>query len=359
MSRDLHPAVHILCFEEAGDCTLERVAREARPGDAVAVYGPAAFVERLRGFGLKDGVLVAHSNRVAGSWWMAHGARALEDELRAALETAPRAEHARSPDAPPRRIAYGPRAQWLSARDARGQFNARPPFPLPDAVAAEAAPLACMPAALPLFMAATAGGPTAGTAGGAPDAAAWPEGRRARIRRELGLAPHECAVLLAGDPSEWIDLHFATRALAMARVGGAPLRMVASPRSARVGQMSAFLASAAQSRPIVVDERADRPWELLPALEASIHDQDGVATLPLHCKGWRELAEGERSFAAQPMSPLPALWSLACGRPAFVHESIGLGAHAAHPLVHRFGDDVAQLARGLHALASSASAASR
>jgi len=358
MSCASHPAVHILCFEEAGDCTLERVAREARPGDAVAVFGPAAFVERLRGFGLKDGVVVAHSNRVAGSWWMAHGARALEDELRAALETPPGAEHRRNPDAPLRRIAYGPRAQWLSARDARGQFNARPPFPLPDPVEAEAAPLACVPAALPMLGAAT-GAPAAATSGATPDAIAWPEGRRARIRRELGILPHECAVLVAGDPSEWIDLHFATRALAMARVGGAPLRMVVSPRSARVAQMSAFLASASQSRPIVVDERADRPWELLPALEASIHDQDGVATLPLHCKGWRELAEGERSFAAQPMSPLPALWSLACARPAFVHGSIELGAHAAHPLVHRFGDDVAQLARGLHALASSASAASR
>lgn len=358
MSCASHPAVHILCFEEAGDCTLERVAREARPGDAVAVYGPAAFVERLRGFGLKDGVVVAHSNRVAGSWWMAHGARALEDELRAALETALGADRTRNPDAPLRRIAYGPRAQWLSARDARGPFNARPPFPLPDPVEAEAAPLACVPAALPMLVAAT-GAPAAAASGATPDAIAWPEGRRARMRRELGILPHECAVLVAGDPSEWIDLHFATRALAMARVGGAPLRMVVSPRSARVAQMSAFLASASQSRPIVVDERADRPWELRPALEASIHDQDGVATLPLHCKGWRELAEGERSFAAQPMSPLPALWSLACGRPAFVHESIELGVHAAHPLVHRFGDDVAQLARGLHALASSASAASR
>jgi len=148
MSCDSHPAVHILCFEEAGDCTLERVAREARPGDAVAVFGPAAFVERLRGFGLKDGVVVAHSNRVAGSWWMAHGARALEDELRAALETAPGAEHRRSPDAPLGRIAYGPRAQWLSARDARGQFNARPPFPLPDPVEAEAATEVADPAAV-------------------------------------------------------------------------------------------------------------------------------------------------------------------------------------------------------------------
>ena len=344
------PTAHILCFEEVGDCTLERVAREAVPGDAVEMHGPADFVRRLHRFGLRDGVAVSQRNRVAGSWWLAPalGTSAIEG-------TAPA-----SPDGVDAghgfRVAYGPRAQWLTARAAQQGFAARPPFPLPDPQEAEAAPIASVPAELP------------------PDAAAgWPEGRRARIRRELGLMPHECAVLVAGDPSEWIDLHFAARAFAMARVGGAPLRMVVSPRSARIAQMAEFLARAAHAKPIVADERADRPWELLPALDASVHDQDGVATLPLHCRGWRAISEGERALAAQPMSPLPALWSLACGKPAFVHRAIDLGAHAAHPQVHRFGDDVAQLARGLHAvasglhavasglhaLASSASAASR
>jgi hypothetical protein len=44
---------------------------------------------------------------------------------------------------------------------------------------------------------------------------------------------------------------------------------------------------------------------------------------------------------------LPALWALSCGVPVFVHESIDLGARAAHPLVKRFGRDVAALARML------------
>jgi hypothetical protein len=75
-----------------------------------------------------------------------------------------------------------------------------------------------------------------------------------------------------------------------------------------------------------------------------------------------------RSFAEaivpQRMSPLPALWALACATPVVLHESIELGAHRAHPLVTLFGADVAVLARSIHAIAvapraTSASAASR
>ena len=106
--------------------------------------------------------------------------------------------------------------------------------------------------------------------------------------------------------------------------------------------------------------RASRPDQAMRAAKAACTRSNSAVMPAPACRGaW--------------MSPLPALWSLACGKPAFVHRAIDLGAHAAHPQVHRFGDDVAQLARGLHAvasglhavasglhaLASSASAASR
>jgi hypothetical protein len=94
-----------------------------------------------------------------------------------------------------------------------------------------------------------------------------------------------------------------------------------------------------------------------------------LASIPTACAGWRghgaSLVEQD-ALSPERMSPLPALWALACGKPALVHESIDLGAHASHPLVTRFASDVAQLAREIHARASctharasSASAASR
>ena len=59
---------HGVCFEESGDCTLERIAREARKGDAVLVFGPTAWDETLREFGLATGVAVDRRARVAGVW---------------------------------------------------------------------------------------------------------------------------------------------------------------------------------------------------------------------------------------------------------------------------------------------------
>ena len=177
-----------------------------------------------------------------------------------------------------------------------------------------------------------------------PPAPHWPETRRARIRHELGIAARERAVLVAGEPSEWIDLSFIARAVGMSIVGGAPLRLVVSPRVPRVAEINGFLTKATGLAPLVVDARADRPWEILPALDAAIIDRDGAVERPVECAGWRS---GEWQRLAWSASPLPALWALSCGVPVFVHESIDLGARAAHPLVKRFGRDVAALARML------------
>jgi hypothetical protein len=193
-----------------------------------------------------------------------------------------------------------------------------------------------------------------------------------RVRAELGMTRDECAVLVAGEPSEWLDLSFAMGAIAMARVAGRRLRPVVSPRVPRITLAARWLEGAAPAigirgtrDPIAVDTRADRPWQLLPAMDALVLDRDGMASLPIACAGWR----APRACAGlDRMSSLPALWALACGVPVFAHASIDLGRHATHPEVVRFGADVAQLARELHARvahdsdhtrASSASAASR
>ena len=296
MSGGRAPALHVVNFEESADCTLERIARESHHGDVVLVLGPEAFAARLRSFGLAPGVGIRIVGRSAGRF------RKL----------------------PVVGIGSGALAHGLRARSAVD----------------ESMKLAGVPESLP---------PTS----------PWTSEHRARVRRALGLAAHEFALAIAGEPSDWIDPSFTIRAASMARVAGVPIRLLASPRTPRIAKLGGFFEQAALGQPIIVDERIDRPWEIFPALDAIVADQDGAATMPPECMGWRRLRDGERAIPAQPMSPLPALWALACGIPVFVHASIDLGAHAEHALVHRFIDDVAQLAREIQAFASSASAASR
>jgi hypothetical protein len=289
----------VVCFEEAGDCTLERIAREALPGDSVLALGPEQWALRLRELGLHGEIAITSIGRVGGGY----------PRARSSIERASAVAH--------------------------GRFAA--------VIAGTGGP--SVPAEL-------------------PTAPSWPDGRRARIRRELGLAAYERGVLVTCEPGEWVELGFVLRAIAMARVAGSALRPVVSPKAPRRGVLEACLAGAASSSSasssplVIVDGRCDRPWELLPALDLAVFDQDGLATHPPACVGWRTASQRERPAPA-PASPLPALWSLACGVPALVHDSIDLGSHAHHPLVGRFGGDVAQLARELHARASSASAASR
>lgn len=293
------PVQYVVCFEEAGDCTLERIAREAVPGDSVLALGPELWALRLRELGLHGEIAITSIGRTGGGY---PGARSSIERSTA--------------------VAHGRFAAVIAGID----------------------------------------GPSAPVV--LPAAPSWPEGRRARIRRELGLAAHERGVLVTCEPGEWTELGFALRAIAMARVAGSALRPVVSPRAPRRAVLEAGLAGAARSASasssplVIVDGRCDRPWELLPALDLAVFDQDGLSIHPPECLGWR--AAGRRETPApSPASPLPALWSLACGVPALVHASIELGPHACHPLVVRFGGDVAQLARELHARASSASAASR
>lgn len=296
MSAERATTLHVVSFEEAGECTLERIAREAVEGDRVLLLGPEAVAIRLRELGLHSSVEITRVGRVGGAF------RKLP-----ALSLGAQS------------VAYGPRARDVIDASMR----------------------------------------LSGSPGDLPPWRPWHDGRRERLRRELGLAPAEFAVGVVGEPSEWIDMSFAIRALSMARVAGAPLRVVVSPRMPRIASLGAFFELAASGKPVVVDERIERPWDSYAALDAVILDEDGAASMPPECMGWRTPSSGGRAVAPQPMSPLPALWALSCGKPVFAHDSIDLGAHGGDPRVTRFSRDIAQLARELHARASSASAASR
>lgn len=322
--------VHAVCCEEAGACTLARIVRGAADGDAVVVLGPAHFAHSLRRLGLPQSVRIERVPRATRLIGAEYGA------LAAVLRRS-----GSRPFGASRTVAYGPLAMRLIERSI-GDAD-----PLPDRPHVE----------------------VPGPAPELPPMAAWPAERRARLRRELGVAPNEVAILLSGEPSAWIDMTFATRALSMARVAGVLLRPIVSPATPRIAKLGRYFESAAQGRPFIVDERVERPWELLPACDVLILDRDGAGTVPGECDGDRRIPPGARSIVPQAMSAEPALWALACGKQAIVHDSVDLGAHASHPLVHRFGDDIAALARvllslapsrsGHQALASSAIAASR
>lgn len=318
--------VHVASFEESDEPTLERIARERAAGDRVLLLGPTSFAaafaahaRRMNG-AAPDPRALLRIGRAAGSWRLSAAAA----DFCAGRSV----------------VAYGPRAhavlRWCLP--GRGADGAR--------VAPSGVGLAPPPDAPP-----------------APPP--WPEARRARIRRELGIASGEFALLLGGEPPEWCDPSFVARAVAMASVAGARLRLVVSPRIARLEAAGDFLVEAAGARAPIVDPCADRPWELLPALDALVLDRDGLVDAPVACRGWRsrripgvpcDLDAG--GLVGEPMSPLPALWAVATGVPAFVHRSIGLGRAGGDrdgtPRIHRFDRDVAAFADALIAIARAA-----
>jgi hypothetical protein len=316
--------VRVASFEESGPCALERIARESRAGDAALLLGPAAFAEMFAAL-RSDGpaVEIVRVGRVAGRWRLPSAVRALLLEREVVVSGA--------------RARAVVRAAIADGREPGGALR------------------------------------DAGVPAEPPPAPAWPEGRRDRIRRALGLARDERALLVGGDPAEWIDPTFVVRAVAMARVSGARLRLVVAPGTARLDLAERFLVAASGGGAPIVDPRAARPWEILPALDGLVLDRDGLVDAPLDCRGWRtrglaglpcDLDAG--GLVGEPVSPLPALWALACGVPAFVHESIDLGRHGEAPGVRRFDRDVAQFARLLAeraadqpAPSTSAAAASR
>jgi hypothetical protein len=311
-------SVHVVSFEDCGDCTLRELARSTVSGDDVLVLGPEVFARRLVEFGLSRDVGLHRVGRCAGRWRQAEIAKALQK-----LGGGSRGNRAT--------VLHG-----CVARASRASC---------DAHAGEL--LVAHPVAGNEFTR------VAGIPEVLPELAPAPENRRARLRRELGLAPFDIAILLTNEPASWVDLGLVARAIGMAHVAlvgsGVRLRLIASPATPRVLERSRFLCDAVSAPEIILDARAERPWELLAAVDALLVDQDGLVTDPVSCAGDRCPA----SLAAGPMtpSPRPALWGLAAERPTFVHASISLGVHESGPrasLIHRFADDVAALSRAFH-----------
>lgn len=306
--------VHVVCFEDCGACTLREIVRVAVPGDDVVVLGPEAFARTLVEFGLSRGIGLTRVGRVAGRWRRSEVARVMAN------------------------LDGGWQGKRSTVLYGRAILDAR-------IAGDEVTKLARLPEVLPVIP-------------------SVPEGRRSRIRRELCLAPKDVAILVANEPANCVDLGLIARAVGMAHVAlvglGVRLRMITSPATPRVFERACFLRDAVGAPDIIVDVRAERPWELLCAVDAVLIDQDGLASDPVGCAGDR--CRETVALGPSMPSPLPALWSLAAELPTFVHTSIALGVHESGPrapLIHRFTDDVAALSRTLYEFARSRSAASR
>ncbi|MFM1803704.1 MAG: hypothetical protein RL136_583 [Planctomycetota bacterium] len=301
--------MHAVCFEEAGECTLRYIASVACAGDRIVVLGPSALAARLRAYELCEGVEVRIVPRTGPLGYL-RVARACEGS------------------AADRILTYGAVAQRTVAR-ALG---------LPEAS------LRCA-------------GPGI-VAGPLPRVEPWPAGRRERVRRAWGVRSGESVLLIAADRPDWIDLAFVSRAITMARASGARLRLAVAPGVPRLATHERFMTAASDAEPAIVEACFVRPWDSFPAVDLVLVERDGARTHPAACAGWRMRGPFDRALLAQPVSPLPVLWALAYDLPVAVHTSIELAGHAANGLVSTFDDDVASLARALHARASSPSAAS-
>ena len=316
-ARDQPAALHVVALEEAGPCTLRALAQSARAGDSVLVLGARRGVDALREYGLARTVACENVLRVGGSW------RLCVRAIAAAAKGFNRI------------TAYGVRAQQIMHRAgclhcARGHLDA------------------------------------------SAHVSARCDDNRASLRRALGIAAHEAAVLVVAEPAAWTDLRFIAHGASMAYVGGARIRLIVSPNVPALAEAGSWMTRAAGELALHADERAEEPWQLLDAIDGIIMDRDGGVEAPVRCIGdrTRHPFDARWKLSLGTPSPLPALVALGAGIPALVHSDIDLGAHSTSPLVTRFDRNIAALARAFAAVAqrvphahtlqpSSASAASR
>jgi hypothetical protein len=338
------PNVHVFAAEEAGPATLRQLVRcangHAGSGDTVLIFGPASWVSRARKLGLSPEIEVVSVASVGGSWWLA--AR-LGNRARADLF-----DSARQP------VMYGARAQAIFQA-----FQSTAPSLLSAREFAQqrAAYAAFEPSALPMHQA-----------------------RRDRLRRAWQVGTHEVLVHLLAEPITWIDPRFVVRAIGMAAVGGARLRLLASPEIPRIEALTSWLSRATGMPPAILAREAEDLAEVADALDAVVVDADGIATDPAITAGARsrhplDTLMGLDDSVGAP-SILPALEAVATGIPLLVHRSYAISDCVGQDVssdgsarVMQFDQDVAELscmlaslsprAAGGQSLAKNAMAASR
>ena len=299
--------LHVVAADEAGPCTLRFLAHAARAGDAVLVLGPGHWIQLLREQGLTCEVTCVHVASIGGSWWLA---LTLASSRAASLWR----ESTRV-------VAYGARAECLMQGAGCAHVERA-------SLAASLLPTTelCKPE------------------------------HRERVRKELGIRADECAMLVAGEPVARIDLRFIVRATAMANVGGARVRVIASPLIPSVGEISSRFVKATNSPAIVLDARAAEPWKLFGALDAVIVDRDGGLDSPVECAGNQRVHALDARYRLDQAGPstfaVSAAMAVKSGLTVFAHDSLDVGECADSSRVLRFDSDIAVLARAVMDFAS-------
>lgn len=308
----------VVAAEESGPSLWRSIAAVLAPDDALLVLGPEWCLERIIAYGLSREIHCHRLASVGGSWWLAA-------QLRPGMSAMWSGMH--------RVVAGGARAQRIMRS------------------------LGCMECEVEVPRAAVSVAPISVASRLVTDGSS----RGARIRREFGVADHERLVLLGGEPAEWTDARFVARAVGMAIVGGARLRMVVSPALPDIAAISSWIVHATGAAPMILDARAEEPWELHCAIDAMVIDCDGVGTAPIRCAGTRRNHPLDARWGLSDelgfVSPVSALDALAAGIPVIAHTTIELPAEHAQsavseslPRITRFNSDIAELCRALAAI---------
>ncbi|MDI9404163.1 MAG: hypothetical protein QM516_09850, partial [Limnohabitans sp.] len=281
----------------------------------VLIFGPTAWASQVRAAGLAPDLEVATIASVGGSWWLAARLAFRASAAIRASEVSP--------------VFYGPRA--------RAVFQAFR--------SAEAARV-CVDASVSL-----ASNPFA--------TFSLNRARRDRLRRAWGVGQQDIVVHLLMEPITWMDARFVARAIGMAAVGGARLRLLASPKIPRIHAISSWLVGATGMPPVLLHHEAEDLALVADAVDAVVVESDGLATDPAITAGARshhplDALIGLDETVGYP-SIFPALEAARSGIPLLVHRSYELrddrsqtGALNDHGLNPRtpimyFDDDVAEL----------------
>ena len=111
----------------------------------------------------------------------------------------------------------------------------------------------------------------------AVDASRLGEHNREAIRAPLKVDDDTLLVAALADPPGAVEALDALMAVGLAREAGRLVLVVISPNARRVGRAQRLVESLSRGRRMIVDERIDRPWELLGGCDAALVIRAGLS----------------------------------------------------------------------------------
>jgi hypothetical protein len=102
------------------------------------------------------------------------------------------------------------------------------------------------------------------------DATRIDQSRRQPLRQAWGVGGDDRVVLVLGDRHASIDAAAGLVAIGLAAETGRPYRMLCHPRAAGLGRAEHVAEAMGRADRLIVDDRADQPWRVLPGADAAL-----------------------------------------------------------------------------------------